>query len=139
MSNSLEMLKKQARTLRKSLAETGHAISHTQSLELIAKQRGYRDWNTLHAQISQVPTVHFQVGQRVSGTYLGHRFAGTLKQVDQRQGGACYGVTIRFDAPIDVIPFEGMSSLRQQVSARLDRHGRTFEKTSDGRPHVVLD
>jgi len=65
MSHSLDSLKTQAKSLRQSLAETGHNVSHAQSLELLAKQLGHRDWNTLHAKVGNAPPVLFQVGQTV--------------------------------------------------------------------------
>jgi hypothetical protein len=43
--------KAMARALRGALAEQGHAISNSQSLELIAKAFGLNDWNTLSAKI----------------------------------------------------------------------------------------
>lgn len=139
MSQSLESLKSQAKSLRQSLAATGHTVSHAQSLELLAKQLGHRDWNTLHASVGNAPPILFQVGQAVSGHYMGHAFTGTLKQVNILQDGAYHRLTLRFDEAIDVIPFEGMSNFRQQVTATVDRRGVTAEKTSDGRPHLVLN
>lgn len=138
MSKSLESLKSQAKSLRQSLAATGHAITHAQSLELLAKQLGHRDWNTLHASIGNAQPVLFQVGQTISGTYMGHAFNGKIKQVSALQGVAFYRLTLRFDEAVDVIPFESMSNFRQQVNATVDRSGVTVEKTSDGRPHLVL-
>jgi len=38
-----------ARRLRGALAQTGHVVSHSQALELVAKAHGLRDWNTLAA------------------------------------------------------------------------------------------
>ena len=43
--------KAMARTLRGALAEHGLTLSHSQSLELIAKAFGMNDWNTLSAKI----------------------------------------------------------------------------------------
>ena len=138
MSHSLDSLKTQAKSLRQSLAETGHNVSHAQSLELLAKQLGHRDWNTLHAKVGNAPAVLFQVGQTVTGSYMGHTFKGILKQVNVLTDGAYHRLTVRFDAPIDVIPFAGMSNFRQQITATVDKNGVTAEKTSDGRPHLVL-
>lgn len=41
--------KSMARSLRKTLAEKHVAISHSESLEMVARQFGYADWNTLSA------------------------------------------------------------------------------------------
>ena len=43
--------KAMAQTLRAALAAKGHAISNSESLELIAKALGVADWNTLSATI----------------------------------------------------------------------------------------
>ena len=48
---TLEALKAQARRLRASLQSDGNTVSHSRSLELVAGQYGFRDWNTLHAAI----------------------------------------------------------------------------------------
>ena len=45
----LAALKAQAKRLRTTLASEGNFISHSEALEFIARQYGYRDWNTLHA------------------------------------------------------------------------------------------
>jgi hypothetical protein len=47
--------KAMARTLRAALAARGLKISHSESLELIAKTLGARDWNTLSAMIRAEP------------------------------------------------------------------------------------
>jgi hypothetical protein len=43
--------KTMAKTLRAALAERSIAITHSDSLELVARQFGFKDWNTLSAQI----------------------------------------------------------------------------------------
>lgn len=137
---SLDRLKLQAKNLRQSLADQGHSISHSQSLELLAKQMGHRDWNILHASIGNQPAPAWQVHpRRVTGRYLGHRFAGQVTALREMADGKHFGLTVRFDTPIDVVEFDSMSNFRQQVNAVVDRSGRTVEKTSDGQPHLVLD
>lgn len=138
-SYSLADLKTQAKSLRQALAGSGHAISHSQSLELLARQMGHRDWNTLHASAGNTPTVPYHVGQRVSGAYIGQRFQAEIIGVRTLADKSRFHITLRFDQPVDVIRFDSMSNLRSQVSATVDRTGRTFEKTSDGQPHLVLD
>ncbi|MBJ6373627.1 glyoxalase superfamily protein [Sedimentitalea arenosa] len=132
-------LKAQAKSLRSALAASGHAVSHSQSLELLARQLGHRDWNTLHASTGNTPPVPFHLGQPVSGVYLGQRFRGVIIGLREMAGGSRYQVTLRFDAPVDVIRFDSMSNFRSQVTAVIDRTGRTVEKTSDGQPHLVLE
>ena len=135
---SLPELKSQAKSLRAALAETGQAVTHSQSLELLAKQHGFRDWNTLHAKCGNTTHAVFSVGQRVSGRYLGQRFQGEILGV-RAVGDAHYRLTIRFDRPVDVVTFEGMSNFRSQVQAVVNTEGVSAEKTSDGQPHLRID
>lgn len=41
-----------AKSLRTCLASQGFALSHSQCLEIVAKQFGFADWNTLSARIA---------------------------------------------------------------------------------------
>src|SRR6185312_15948484 len=47
--------KSMARHLRAALTDRGVAISHSEALELVARQLGARDWNTLAATTSAAP------------------------------------------------------------------------------------
>ena len=136
---SLDDLKSQARSLRQALTTSGHAVTHSQSLELLARQLGHRDWNTLHAAAGNTRSSPYQLGQKVSGAYLGQRFTGEIIGLREMADGARYHVTVRFDAPVDVIRFESMTNLRSQINAIVDRTGISAEKTSDGQPHLVID
>src|SRR5690606_31658729 len=49
---TIDNAKAQAKALRAALQAQGTAISHAQALELIARQHGARDWNTLHARLA---------------------------------------------------------------------------------------
>jgi hypothetical protein len=131
-------LKDQARRLRATMAETGTVLSHSAALETVARQWGYRDWNTLNAAAPERATPsRWQVGQRVTGRYLGQAFAGRIKSATQAAGGF-WRLTLVFDAPVDVVTFEGMSNLRRQVNCTVNAQGVTAERTSDGQPHVIL-
>lgn len=136
---TLAQLKAQAKSLRTALAGSGHTITHSQSLELLARQLGHRDWNTLHANAGTTPSVPFHLGQRVGGRYLGQRFRAEIIGLREMAGGARIQLTLRFDAPVDVIRFDSMSNFRSQITAVIDQSGKTAEKTSDGQPHLVLD
>lgn len=136
---SLDGLKSQARSLRQALVASGHQVSHSQSLELLARQLGHRDWNTLHASIGNTRPSPYQLGQKVSGAYLGQQFSGEIIGLREMAEGERYHLTLRFDAPVDVIRFESMTNLRSQITAIVDRKGITAEKTSDGQPHLALN
>ncbi|MEM6373486.1 MAG: glyoxalase superfamily protein [Pseudomonadota bacterium] len=131
-------LKAQAKRLRATLTQAGTPCTHAQALEAIAHQWGARDWNTLHARTKETPTQAYHPGQRVTGRYLGQRFAGYIKAVG-RLGSDRHRLTLRFDAPVDVVRSPLFSALRQQVTCVLDPTGRSPRKTSDGTPHMVLD
>ena len=52
-----------ARNLRVELAETGVVITHGRALDLVARQLGYRDWNTTVAALAvAAPDVASVVG-----------------------------------------------------------------------------
>ncbi len=79
---SLDALKDQAKRLRSRLSSEGEDISHSRSLELIAAQYGYRDWNTLHAAAGNRPPFNpWMLGSRVKGLYLGQPFEGEILSV----------------------------------------------------------
>lgn len=141
MSNqlSLDALKIQAKTLRQNMADINQTITHSESLELIAKQKGFKDWNCLHAHIGNQQKPNFVIGQRVKGHYLGQKFAGILLKATPSNNAKRYGITVRFDEAVDVIRFEGMSNWRKQVQITINQDGQTNEKTSDGSPHMVIE
>ncbi|MEP5153665.1 glyoxalase superfamily protein [Planktotalea sp.] len=134
---SIDALKAQAKRLRGAMAEKQTPITQSLALETIARQWGYRDWNTLSAMSKSNAPRGWFVGQRVSGTYLGHAFEGTLKAVRSANAGFWY-VTVIFDTPVDVVTSDAFSSYRRQVNVTLNEDGTTPAKTSDGQPHMVL-
>ncbi|WP_368188167.1 glyoxalase superfamily protein [Aestuariibius sp. HNIBRBA575] len=141
MSNSIpsiEDLKTQAARLRSTRIETGCPTTHSQSLELIAKSYGLRDWNTLRAKAAQTDhTPGYKPGQRLRGLYLGHAFEGTVLYADPLPGHK-HRLTIKFDTAIDVVTSQHFSSFRRRITKVVSKQGRTLEKTSDGQPHLIL-
>lgn len=137
---SLEDLKDQAKRLRDALARQGTQVNHSRSLELIAGQYGFRDWNTLHAKLgNQPPCKTLALGDRVSGRYLGQDFKGlviAIQTLTRAQG--MVRVTFDFDEAVDVVQFDSFSAFRKRVTCTLGEDGRTVEKTSNGQPHMVL-
>ena len=75
---TVDNLKNQAKAMRQELAREGHNISHSAALETLAKQNGYKDWNTLSAIASQPSRVPFRLGDAVRGTYLSQAFEGEI-------------------------------------------------------------
>ena len=137
---ALDALKDHARRLRSRLASEGEQISHSKSLELVAAQYGYRDWNTLHAAVGNRPPFNpYMLGSRISGFYLGQPFTGAILGVQSLGGDPeRYRLTMHFDDPVDVVTFDSFSAFRQRVHCNVDASGRTTERTSDGRAQVEL-
>ncbi len=133
---SRDVLKAQAKRLRADLGAKGTQMTHAAALETVAHQWGMRDWNTLAAKADVTP-VSWHPGQRVSGRYLGHPFTGRIKAAEQVSSGF-WTLTVRFDAPVDVVESEHFSALRRQVNATINPRGETPQKTSNGQPHMVI-
>lgn len=140
------ILKQQAKRLRAHLASSGQTISHATALETVAHQYGFKDWNTLSAaSLTQsearagLPDMsnHFQVGNWVKGAFMGKPFTGEILGVQLHVSGS-YGLTIRFDEPVDVVEFESFSSMRSRVNVQVGPNGVSPKKRSDGTPHLVL-
>lgn len=131
--------KQRARKLREQARTSGHPISHSQSLEMIASALGYRDWNTASARLSNRPEASLQVGEEVSGLYLGVPFEGRLLALREMADGQAFQVTIHFDDPVDVVAFDSFSAFRQRVTATVSPDGVSWDKTSDGRPHMIVE
>jgi hypothetical protein len=133
---SRDILKSQAKRLRSDLATRGQSMSHAEALETVAHQWGARDWNTLSAKAADAHS-GWAPGQRVSGLYLGHPFAGEVKAARQAANGF-WSLTLRFDDAIDVVASAHFSSYRRQVNSTVNAEGYSPQKTSDGQPHMVL-
>lgn len=52
---SIEHAKQMAKRLRASLAASSQDVSHSNALELVAQQLGYKDWNTASAMLAHEP------------------------------------------------------------------------------------
>ena len=135
---SIDLLKDQARELRRQLEFECISIAHSKSLELLANQYGYKDWNTLHAVAKKKETLYpTTIGAKVRGRYLGQPFQGILLGVRRIHAMPVrFRLTLNFDQPVDVIKFQGLSNFRKRVSCTVDASGRTAERTSDGQPHM---
>ncbi|MFK7901973.1 MAG: glyoxalase superfamily protein [Nitratireductor sp.] len=138
---SIEELKLRAKRLREELNQQGTTISHSNSLELIAKEFGVKDWNTLFAKVGNAPPIpKFYVGQKVHGTYLGQNFTGTihrLSQLSQTQSGYLR-ITLDFDEPVDVVTFKSFSNFRKRVNATIYESGLSPQRRSDGTPQITI-
>ena len=131
-------LKQQAKRLRAGLGEDGDFISHSESLELVAKQYGMRDWNTLYAATGNRPPPAVSVGAQVKGRYLGQAFNGEVLGVQILTPGRAR-ITIELDDPVDVVTFDSFSAFRRRITATVNADGKSTEKTSNGVPQMVLE
>ena len=137
---SLKAIKEQAKRLRSNLAEVDTIVSHSKSLELIAYQLGFKDWNTLHSAISKQPILNLiTVGEFLNGRYLGQPFEAEVLGVKSMAGASRFRLTLNLVEPIDVVNFESFSSMRKQISCTIDRHGISAERTSNGEPQMILE
>lgn len=133
---SRDILKSQAKRLRRDLAARDQSMSYAEALETIAHQWGARDWNTLSAMVLDTKS-GWSPGQRVTGRYLGHSFAGEVKAARQSSNGF-WSLTLRFDEAVDVVTSALFSSFRRQVNTTVNTEGLSPQKTSNGQPHMVL-
>ncbi|MGR3760737.1 glyoxalase superfamily protein [Roseobacteraceae bacterium NS-SX3] len=126
-----------AKSLRQALAEAGTAISHSQALEMVARQNGARDWNTLHARLAAAAPPPLGLHSKVRGLYLGQRFTGQITALSK--AGAGYAISIQLDQPVDTVRFESFSNMRRRIRGVVGADGRALRKTSDGMPQLIID
>lgn len=131
-------LKAQARRLRTALAGNGRPLTHSQSLELVAQQYGFRDWNTACAIAGAGRNRPFAVGDRVAGTYLRQKFTGEIVGLQKTGPAGNVKVTLKFDVPVDVVTFDSFSAFRSRVTCITGPDGIAVSKTSDGEPHLRM-
>lgn len=135
---ALEDLKAQAKRLRQSLTAEGNFISHSEALELLAHQHGYRDWNTLHAAAGNRPASPLALGAQISGRYLGQAFTGEIIALAQLNHGSHYRLTVEFDEPVDVVTFDSFSAFRKRVNCTVGADGRSPALTGNGAPQMAI-
>ncbi len=133
---SIAEAKAHAKSLRSALAADGTQLGHAQALELVARQNGARDWNTLSALLAKATPSPFHLHQRVQGRYLGQSFKGEIKALSS--WSSHYFVSVRFDESVDTVTFASFSNMRRVVRSVLDVNGNSVSKTSTGKPHLTL-
>jgi hypothetical protein len=135
---SAQTLKSEAKSLREERARAGKAITHSQALEEVAQNHGYRDWNTARAALPDRVAVPFQVGMRVKGFYLEQPFTGLLIGVQLAHNMQAYTVTIQFDEPVNVTPTFMFAALRHRVVSTVDINGISAALRGNGQPQMRL-
>ena len=125
--------KTHARRLRDALAADGVDVSHSRALELVARQNGARDWNTLVATApapadSRGPAP-FAVGERVVGTFNGNPVQGRVHALSETIKPDLWRITVAFDPPVDVVTSELFSSPRRRIEMVIGADGRSRRLT----------
>jgi hypothetical protein len=128
--------KAHAKSLRSALAADGTVVGHAQALELVARQNGARNWNTLSARLAKAHPPPFHLHQRVKGRYLGQPFKGKINALSS--SGSHYSVTVRFYEPVDTVTFDSFSNMRRVARGTVNINGTSVRKTSNGTPHLTL-
>jgi hypothetical protein len=135
---SAAQAKDQARRLRTQMAEDGASIGHAKSLELVAHQHGFRDWNTMFAAIGNGPPKGWAIGDKVSGTYLSQPFAGHVVSISIVRPD-WFRLELQLDEAVDVVTSDGFSNFRSRIRGVIGPKGHSLERTSDGQAHLQID
>jgi hypothetical protein len=135
---SAQTLKAEAKTLREERAQSVQPVTHAAALEEVARNHGYRDWNTARAALPDRVVVPFQVGMRVKGYYLERPFRGLLIGVKLLSNMQNYTVTVLFDDPVNVTPNFMFAAHRHRVTATIDVHGVTPALRGNGQPQMQV-
>lgn len=129
--------KEQAKRLRSHLDSEGTAITHSSALELVAKQNGFRDWNTFHAAMGNRPPAGWTPGGRARGDYLSQPFEATVVAVEMLRPG-WFRLVLELDEAVDVVTFDSFSNFRKRIQGVIGPEGTSREKTSNGVPQLRL-
>lgn len=121
--------KQLARRLRSALEQDGISLSHSRALELVARQFGVRDWNTLAARQPNERQTPFTVGQRVEGTFNDKPAMGRVIGLAETIKPDLWRVTVAFDPPVDVVTSELFSSERRRITMIVGADGRSRRLT----------
>ena len=129
--------KELAKRLRETLVKQGESIGHAQSLELVAHQHGFRDWNALFAAICNRPQNGWSPGGRVRGRYLSHPFDATVVSVAVLKPD-WFRLELDLDEAVNVVTSEGFSNFRKRIRSVVGPKGHSIERTSDDAPHLEI-
>ena len=130
--------KDQAKRLRIQMSEDGIKIGHAKSLEIVAHQHGFRDWNTMNAAIADSQRQGWAVGDRVTGTYLSQPFSAQVFSASALELG-WFKLGLELEEAIDVVTSDGFSNYRKRIRGTVGPKGYSPERTSNGEPHLQID
>ncbi len=146
----IKLAKNRAKRLRSYLDGSGHSISHSESLEAIARSEGYRDWNTYSALFKTVAgeisnSSHtkqqypFHVGDKITGTFRGVRFQGTLLGLEETITSGVWRIKMHFDTPVKLPSHEALNLTRQRINCMLNVKGASVNLKGSPDGHIKLD
>jgi len=130
--DTVQGYKAAAKRLRAALAEDGIAITHAKALELVAKQNGVRDWNTLVAQPAAAQpngTTPFAVGDKVAGTFNGRDARGRIIGLEETIKPDLWRVTVAFNPPVNAATSQLFTAERRRVQMVVGADGRSRRLT----------
>lgn len=140
---SIEEAKARAVHLRKMALDQGRSLSHGKALEIVAKEQGIRDWNTLIARLAKAEASTRKIdflalnrGVVVEGRYLNQPFTGRI--VGASEDGQKFRLAIHLDQAVDTVTFASFSNVRRRVQGTIGKDGRSAERTSNGIPHLMI-
>ena len=130
--------KTHARRLRDALAAEGIAVSHGKALDIVARQHGVRDWNTLSARavaetdagagtVGAAPP--FAVGDRVEGAFNGSPAQGRVIGLAETIKPDLWRVTVKFSPPVDASTSAAFRAERTRVEMVVGADGRSRRLT----------
>lgn len=135
---SATQAKDQAKRLRIKMAEEGASIGHAKSLELVAHQHGFRDWNSLFAAIGNGPPKGWAIGDQISGTYLSQPFRATVISITMVRP-EWFRLELDLDEAVDAVRSDKFSNWRKRIRGVVGPKGHSVERTSDGQAHLQID
>ncbi|MCO5155320.1 MAG: glyoxalase superfamily protein [Aquamicrobium sp.] len=135
-SHSAPDYKVHARRLRDALAAEGVAVSHGKALDIVARQHGARDWNTLSAKANapapcsrEARTAPFAVGDRVEGTFNDRPAKGRVIGLAETIKPDLWRVTVKFSPPVDASTSAAFRAERTRVEMVVGADGRSRRLT----------
>lgn len=131
--------KTHARRLRDALAADGIAISHGKALDIVARQNGSRDWNTLSATLAALPAADvsgdpmpgapFGLSDSVRGHFNGRPAEGRVIGLEETIKPGLWRATIAFDPPVDASTSPNFRAERRRVTMVVGADGRSRRLT----------
>jgi hypothetical protein len=125
--------KNHARRLRDALAADGISVTHAKALELVARQNGARDWNTLSGRLPAPRQAGrrapFCVGEAVAGTFNGSEAHGRVIGLSETIKPDLWRVTVAFDPPVNASTSKHFTAERRRVEMVVGADGRSRRLT----------